>query len=107
MESPVLFAPSLASVPQDSLANFYSFTNGVAGVSMSGFQPAVFDNPPGSEGYTPLRLVSMVTWRDEGKARELKSSAEILEAAKAGELTIGTTPLVLNIAFVVWDGGQR
>ena len=107
MESPVLYSPSLASVPKTALANVYSFTNGVEGASMSGLQPSVFDNPPGAEGYSPLRLLNMVTWTDETKARELKSAAEILEAAKAGELTITPTPLVLNMPFVVWDGGQR
>ena len=50
MQSPVLYAPSLANVPLESQANVYSFTNGVKGDSMSGLQPSVFDNPPGSEG---------------------------------------------------------
>jgi hypothetical protein len=107
MKSPVLYAPSLASVPKDALANVYSFTNGVAGASMSGLQPSVFDNPPGTEGYSPLRLLNMVTWTDNTKARELKSAAEILQAAQDGELTITPTPLVINMPFVVWDGGQR
>jgi hypothetical protein len=107
MKSPVLYAPSLASLPKDALANVYSFTNGVAGASMSGLQPSVFDNPPGTEGYSPLRILNTVTWTDETKARELKSATEILEAAQAGELTITPTPLVINMPFVVWDGGQR
>jgi hypothetical protein len=107
MQSTVLFVPSLASVPQDSLANVYAFTNGVKGASMSGFQLSVFDNPPGTEGYSPLRLMSMVTWIDETKARELKSAGEVLSAAEAGELTITQTPVVLNMPFIVWDGGQR
>jgi hypothetical protein len=49
----------------------------------------------------------MVTWVDEAKARELKTAAEVLAAAKAGELTIKQTPVVINMPFVVWDGGQR
>lgn len=107
MGSPVLYVPSLASVPEDALANVYAFTNGVPGASMSGLQLSVFDNPPGSKGYTPLRLMSTVTWTDETKARELKSAGEILAAAEAGELTIKQTPVVLNMPFIVWDGGQR
>jgi hypothetical protein len=107
MQSPVLFAPSLADVPLESQANVYSFTNGVKGDSMSGLQPSVFDNPPGTEGYTPLRRLNMVTWTDETKARELKTAAEVLEAAEAGELTIQQTSVVINMPFVVWDGGQR
>ena len=107
MESSVLYVPSLADVPENAVANVYSFTNGVKGASMSGLQPSVFDSPPGTEGYTPLRRLSMVTWVDDAKARELKTSAEVLEAAKAGELTINNTGVVINMPFVVWDGGQR
>ena len=107
MQSPVLYAPSLADVPLESQANVYSFTNGVKGESMSGLQPSVFDNPPGTEGYTPLRRLNTVTWVDETKARELKTAAEVLEAAEAGELTIQQTSVVINMPFIVWEGGQR
>ena len=107
MQSPVLYAPSLADVPLESQANVYSFTNGVKGGSMSGLQPSVFDNPPGTEGYTPLRRLNMVTWVDETKARELKTAAEVLDAAEAGELTIQQTGVVINAPFIVWAGGQR
>ena len=107
MQSPVLYSPSLSNVPLEAQANVYSFTNGVKGESMSGLQPSVFDNPPGTEGYTPLRRLNMVTWTDETKARELKTAAEVLEAAEAGELTIQQTSVVINMPFVVWDGGQR
>lgn len=107
MESPVLYVPSLAHVTEHALANVYVFTNGVKGASMSGLQPSVFDSPPGAEGYTPLRRLNMVTWTDETKARELKFAAEIMEAAEAGELTIKQPGVVINMPFVVWDGGQR
>ena len=107
MQSPVLYAPSLADVPLESQANVYSFTNGVEGESMSGLQPSVFDSPPGTEGYTPLRRLNMVSWVDETKARELKTAAEVLDAAEAGELTIQQTGVVINAPFIVWDGGQR
>jgi hypothetical protein len=49
----------------------------------------------------------MVTWTDESKARELKTAAEVLEAANTGELTIKQPGVVINMPFVVWDGGQR
>jgi hypothetical protein len=107
MQSPVLYVPALADVPENAVANVYSFTNGVKGASMSGLQPSVFDNPPGTEGYTPLRRLNMVTWIDETKARELKTTAEVLEAAEAGELTIKNTAVVINMPFVIWDGGKR
>lgn len=107
MKSPVMLVPSLANVPAESLANVYVFTNGIAGSGPFGFQPDVFDNPPGTDGYTPLRRLNVITWTDETKTRELKSAAEVLDAQKAGELTIEQPGVVINMPFVVWDGGKR
>lgn len=107
MASPVIYVPSLASVPEESLANVYPFANGIKGTGPFGFQPDVFDNPPGADGYTPLRRMNIVTWVDETKSRELKSAAEILAAKDAGELTIEQPGVVINMPFVVWDGGKR
>lgn len=107
MKSPVMLVPSLAQVPDEALANVYVFTNGVKGSGPFGFQPDVFDNPPGTEGYSPLRRLNAITWKDETKARELKSAQEVLDAEKAGELTIEQPGVVINMPFVVWDGGKR
>jgi hypothetical protein len=107
MASPVLYVPTLAHVTDHALANVYVFTNGVKGASMSGLQPSVFDNPPGTEGYSPLRRLNVVAWSDETQARELKTAAEVLEAADAGELAIKQPGVVINMPFVVWDGGKR
>ena len=107
MQSAVLYVPALAHVTDHAVANVYVFTNGVKGDSMSGLQPSVFDNPPETEGYSPLRRINMVTWADETKARELKTAAEVQEAADAGELKIQETEVVINAPFIVWDGGQR
>lgn len=107
MQSPVFYVPALAEVTEDALANVYVFTNGVKGASMSGLQPSVFDNPPGTEGYSPLRRLNMVAWTDETKARELKTADEVLAAAEAGELTIEQPGVVINMPFIIWEGGQR
>jgi hypothetical protein len=107
MKSPVLFVPSLADVPESSLANVYVFTNGLAGKGPLGFQADVFDNPPGTPGYSPLRRLNAVTWTDPTKARELKFAADVLAAKTAGELTIEQPGVVINMPFVVWDGGKR
>jgi hypothetical protein len=107
MKSPVILVPSLANVPDESLANVYVFTNGLAGSGPFGFQPDVFDNPPGTDGYSPLRRLNVIAWADETKARELKSAAEVLDAEKAGEVTIEQPGVVINMPFVVWDGGKR
>jgi hypothetical protein len=107
MKSPVILVPSLAEVPDEALANVYAFTNGLKGTGPFGFQPDVFDNPPGTDGYTPLRRLNLVTWKDETQARELKSAQEVLDAESAGDLTIEQPGAVINMPFVVWDGGKR
>ena len=107
MKSPVILVPSLANVPEEALSNVYVFTNGVEGSGPFGFQADVFDNPPGSDAYTPLRSLNVISWADSAAARELKSAAEVLEAESNGELTIEQPGVVINMPFVVWDGGQR
>jgi hypothetical protein len=107
MKSPVVHVPSLANVPEESLANVYVFTNGVEGSGPFGFQADVFDNPPGTAGYTPLRRLNVITWMEGATASELKSVAEVLKAESNGELSIEQPGVVINMPFVVWDGGQR
>ena len=72
MNSPVLEVPGLADVPDSALANVYVFDNGLKGMGPLGFQADVFDNPPGSDGYSPLRRLNVVTWVDPSKAREVE-----------------------------------
>lgn len=107
MDSPVLLVPSLADAPASVLANVYVFTNGIEGMGPLGFAADVFDNPPTTPGYSPLRRLNLVTWVDPASARELKSAAEILTAEAAGELTIEQPGVVINMPFVTWDGGKR
>ena len=107
MKSPVILVPSLANVPDEALANVYVFTNGLEGSGPFGFQADVFDNPPGTDGYSPLRRLNVIAWADGVTARELKSAAEVLDAETAGELTIEQPGVVINMPFVVWDGAQR
>lgn len=107
MNSPVIYVPSLANVPAESLADVYVFDNGIEGMGPFGFQADVFDNPPGAQGYTPLRRVNVVTWVNPAAARLLTSVAEIRAAEAAGELTIAQPGVVVNMPFVVWDGGKR
>ncbi len=107
MSSPVLLVPALADVPESALAEVYVFGNGEEGMGPLGFQSDVFDNPPGNEGYSPLRRLNVVTWADPAKARLLKSAAEVLEAQEAGEVTVEQPGVVVNMPFVVWDGGKR
>ncbi len=105
---PVLVVPSLAQASESMLGNVYVFTNGVRkGEGPFKFQADVFDHPPGTEGYTPLRAVNLVGWKDEGKARELRSAAEVKAAEAAGEITVTKPGRVVNMPFLTWPGGRR
>jgi len=105
--SPVLLVPSLAQVPEATLANVYVFANGIKGGGPLGFQPDVFDSPPGTAGYSPLRSLQLVTWKKGQSARELKSAAEVQEVEIKGQVTIERPGVVINMPLVTWPGGRR
>lgn len=107
MNSPVIVVPSLAKVPVDLTPPVYVFENGTTGKGPLGFQVDVFSDPPGSDNYFPLRRITFVSWSDPAKATELKSASEVTEKAKSGELTTKATDIVVNMPFMVWDGGKR
>jgi hypothetical protein len=107
MRSPVLVVPSLAQAPKEMLADVYVFKNGVRGEGPFDYQPDVFDNPPGMDGYRPLRSINLVTWKNENAARELKSAAEVKEAASRGDVIIEEPGVVVNMPLLTWPGGRR
>lgn len=107
MGSPVLVVPSLAQVPPAVLANVYVFTNGVTGEGPFGFQPDVFDASPARTGYSPLRAIHFVTWKNGGQARLLRSVDDIAAAAAKGELSLERPGAVVNMPLLTWPGGQR
>ena len=57
---------------------------------------------PGDEDYTPLRTPQMVTWNESAAPRILTSLAELLEAERNGELTIGPSNVIVNAPVVRW-----
>jgi hypothetical protein len=108
MKSPVLVVPELARVPEAALANVYVFANGIQPRGARGplqYQPDVFDAPPGTETYSPLRAVNLVSWMNPEQARLLTSAAEIRQAEAAGEVTIEQPGVVVNMPFITWPGG--
>jgi hypothetical protein len=107
MSSPVLLVESLADVPESTLAEVYVFDNGLEGKGPLGFQPDVFDNPPGTDGYSPLRRLNVVTWTAPSQAQLLKSEEEIMAALAADQVSIVQPGVVINMPFAVWDGGKR
>lgn len=107
MKSPVLVVPELANASDDMLSDVYVFTNGVTGKGPLGFQADVFDNPPGTDGYTPLRVITFVTWADGKSPKLVTSEADILKGVEAGDLTLEKSEIVVNMPFMSWDGGKR
>jgi hypothetical protein len=107
MKSPVIYVPSLSKAPEEMLSKVYVFENGISGKGPLGYQSDVFDNPPGSNGYSPLRKLHIVKWNSAASARILKSASEIIAASQAGEITITPTSSVVNMPFMVWEGGKR
>ena len=107
VSSPVLVVPALAQAPPSLLANVFVFKNGVRGGGPFKYQPDVFDNPPGTEGYRPLRALALVTWKNEQRARVLKSAREVKAAEQAGEIVIERPGVVVNMPLVTWPGGRR
>lgn len=105
--SPVLIVPSLAKAPRELLANVFVFTNGVAGEGPFKFQPDVFDNPPGQAGYTPLRALQLVSWKQPERARELRSAGEVKQALTQGEIEIRQPGVVINMPMITWPDGHR
>jgi hypothetical protein len=105
--SRVLVVPSLAQASAAMLADVYVFTNGIKDGGPLHFQPDVFDNPPGTSGYRPLRELNLVTWKSGYRARILRSAAEVKGAAARGEVTIRRTGIVINMPMLSWPGGQR
>ncbi len=110
MGSPVIVVRSLAEVPGTVLGDVYVFENGVQPDGESGpfgFQPDVFDTIPGDAGYTPLRSVNLVTWREGAQPRTLRSAEDVLAADQAGEVEIAQPGIVVNMPVVDWPGGGR
>ena len=110
MGSPVLVVPSLAKVPVETLATVDVFTIGPKGdgpMGPLGFQPDVFESPPGSPGYTPLRTVVLVTWKTQTSARILMSAAQVQEAAQNGDLPLEEPGVIVNMPMLTWPGGPR
>jgi len=109
-----VYAPQNAeAIDKTKIAKFYIFTNGIdhAGVEPwnggpFGFQIDIFESVPGDEMYTSVRMPYAVTWNENAKPRILKSVEELMAAETAGELTMESTDVIVNVPVVRWPGGS-
>jgi hypothetical protein len=103
----VLVVPTLKEIPDRLLATVFVFRNGIKGEGPMGFQPDVFDTVPGEPGYTPLRRVVFITWKEPQRARALRSAEEVRQAVQQGLAERETPGIVVNMPMLSWPGGQR
>lgn len=103
----VVYMPGLAETPEALLADIYVFKNGIEGHGPFGFQPDVFGSVPGDEGYSPLRRIHLVNWKEDADARELKTADALKQAEDNGELTIEEAGIVVNMPVLVWGDKHR
>jgi hypothetical protein len=76
--------------PGNKVAPIWAVTNPAAG------QHNIVNTVPSDSGYTPLWLVSMVTFEDGVKPYLLRSSAAVSRAAAKGDVTVKRTSIVVN-----------
>jgi hypothetical protein len=100
------YAPLLAKAPNDAVAQFYVFKNGLKGIGTLGFQPTVGNAQPRDANYSPLWKINIVEWKNGTTSTELKSEKEIMDAKTKGDLTVTPTEIVANCPFVQWNGGS-
>jgi hypothetical protein len=74
----------------------YDFVNGIEGNGSFAFQIPVASAIPGDKDYSPLVQLNFVKWTDDTDARILKSSEEIEQAQRNGEIQIMKTSIVIN-----------
>lgn len=104
---PVGFSPRLGKVSSSAQDTIYSFTNGIKGDGVYGYQGEIFSNSPAqSDLYSPLHSLITVSWKIGQKAQILDSIEAVLKAEKEGRVKLVKTNMVINTPHVSWPGGQ-
>lgn len=103
----VVVVPELAQAPEALRADIYVFENGVEGQGPFGYQPDVFGSVPGEDDYSPLVSIQLVTWNEGATPRELRSQAEVQNAADQGDITIEESGTIVNAPVLAWPGKTR
>ncbi|TBR07754.1 MAG: hypothetical protein EPO62_07765 [Candidatus Nitrosotenuis sp.] len=103
----VEFSPRLAKAPASAQDTVYSFTNGIKGEGLYGYQNEIFSSSPSqSDLYSPLHSLITVSWKQGQKAQILNSAEAVLKAEKESRVKLVKTNVVINAPHVLWPGGQ-
>lgn len=104
---PVEFSPRLAKTSASAQDTVYSFTNGVKGDGLYGYQGEVFSSIPGkTDSYSPLHSLITVSWKNGQRAQILDSEESILKAEKESRIKLVKTNVVINSPHIMWPGGH-
>lgn len=104
--SDVRFTPKLRWTPGAAQDTVYAFTNGIRGDGIYGFQGEVFTSTPSQSDYSPLRTLSLISWKTGQNPRVLDSAEEIRKAQSDGRIEITNANAILNVPQIVWPKGQ-
>lgn len=95
------YAPILSSIPKLYLQQGYDFLNGIKGEGPFGFQLPIASALPGDKYYSPLVQLNFIKWKENANIRLLKSSEEIGQAQRNGDLQIIKTNIIINSPVVM------
>jgi len=103
----VELAPLLAHAPDAALSTTYMFKDGVEGDGVHGYQGEIFTSTPAqSDAYSALTSHVHVTWNDGSEPRVLMSEQEVMDAESAGDVTLDSKDVVVNMPQIMWPDGQ-
>ncbi|MCH8833866.1 MAG: hypothetical protein IIA81_06215 [Thaumarchaeota archaeon] len=103
----VELAPPLSDTPNEALQTVYTFTDGVEGDGIHGYQQEVFSSTPvQTDEYSALGSITHVLWKI-GQVPEVLDSVEtIMEAEEDGRIKLEKTDIVINMPQIIWPEGQ-
>ncbi len=95
------FAPLLSTIPKLYIQQGYDFLNGLKGEGHFGSQLPIASALPGDKYYSPLVQLNFIKWNKNADVRLLKSSKEVEQFAKNGDLQIIKTNIIINSPAVI------
>ena len=103
----VELAPPLSDTPNEALQTVYTFTDGIEGDGIHGYQQEVFSSTPvQTDEYSALGSITHVLWKIGQVPKVLDSVETIMEAEEDGRIKLEKTDIVINMPQIIWPEGQ-